>query len=261
MTAILLMVVIAVAFSISLLLVRRTRGTRTVSNVRPRSEVQGRLLTRLREGREYRVFVRTDLDRNSPWMAVDSERDGVLGLAAGRDMTIDRVRAFVVAYPSGEVLDAMPGVRPLPEGVHWVGKPAEADLPSRREAPTEEEIRTGAAYMTLAFGPSVARPKNPTHYSTSLTNVSRERLRIVAFGAYAKIKGAWALNTITEEMFTSRQFREWYGTRDEHGWVAPGEIVKDPNNYGSRSSLWAYFGETESGATFVVAGVPAETKP
>lgn len=31
------------------------------------------------------------------------------------------------------------------------------------------------------------------------------------------------------------------------GWISPGASVCDPSNYGSRSSLWAYFIELESG--------------
>jgi hypothetical protein len=196
------------------------------------------LLTYLREHRDYRSFVKVDPSRDSVWTPVASEHGGVLRLALGGEIGIDRVRAFVVAYGSGEILDAVSAAGPLPEGVHWVATPAQADGSSPRLPPTEEEIRAGEMYMKLTFGRSGARPRNSTYYSTSLTNVSRD---------------------ITNAMFTSQQFREWYGTRDEQGWIAPGETVMDPNNYGSPFSLWTYFGESEGGATFVVAGIAAET--
>ena len=62
------------------------------------------------------------------------------------------------------------------------------------------------------------------------------------------------MSTRPGKFYSDEEFREWYGLKNAQ-WILPNETATDPNNYGGRPVLWAYFGETEDGEPFVAGAI------
>ena len=153
-------------------------------------------------------------------------------------------------YPNGEFIDRAGPIHQLPEGIRGL-EPArqERDLRVR-----DDDLVEGRKSVEVSFGSSEARPREPTHYSTTIRNVSDIPVKVLRFGGFERDRpDEWKLLTATGDVYSAEQFREWYGQPDE--WLAPGETATDPNNYGGPSMLWAYFCETKDGKQFVAGGV------
>jgi hypothetical protein len=239
---------VVLAILLAVVLVRARAQGHASRPVRPST---ARLRAHLDTGRTYQVFVDSQSGAAGGWVRVETRRDETLLLEDGSSIALDAVRRFVVAYPSGELLDADPSSDNLPPGVHSM-KAADVTVSAVLR---EEEMARGRALVRVTYGPDAARPRNPHHYATTLTNVSKEKVRILRFGGFVlEPDGAWRLNNIGRGFYTAEQFREWYGVRGD-GWILPGETATDPNNYGSRPARWAYYGETASGEAFVTGGV------
>ena len=90
--------------------------------------------------------------------------------------------------------------------------------------------------------------------STTLTNVSGQRLRVLRFAGYVRTPLGWILHTVTGGFFSADEFREWYGL-GEGEWIEADGSARDPNNYGGPPVLWAYYCLAEDGTEFVAGGV------
>ena len=86
-------------------------------------------------------------------------------------------------------------------------------------------------------------------YKTSIT--SKEKVKILEFGAFVPFNGKWIFSTYTGKPFTPKDFEEWYDC--PRSTLFPNKQYTDINNWtGSdvleaSESLWYYIGETESG--------------
>jgi hypothetical protein len=158
---------------------------------------------------------------------------------------------------------------------------------------TIAELAVGKNFLEIDhFYPQSDRDK--PYFSTSLTNRSAEKIRIDRFGSYTQQGDNLVLYTMTGGLFSAQQFREWYSnearqpqisaniTANEEPeqfpewlhltpqpptlstpvnpllgdeWIAPGEVITDPNNHSNLGVYWVYFGTTFSGESFV-AGAP-----
>jgi hypothetical protein len=96
--------------------------------------------------------------------------------------------------------------------------------------------------------------RHKPYYSTSITNLSTEKIRIDRFATYVYINKVLVLHSLTGGFFSLQQFQEWYDLR-QSPWLEPGQVVTDPNNHSNLDVYWAYFGTTASGQTFT-AGSP-----
>lgn len=134
----------------------------------------------------------------------------------------------------------------------WVRSVEPATVPDRDEL-TPADLKLGQTLVSVRFGRSTAEPRSRDHYSTTLTNISDQRVRVLKFGGYLKKGRMYVLNTITGRFFTAEDFKEWYGQSGD--WIDPGESVTDPNNYGSPPVIWAYYCETEDGRKFLAGGI------
>ena len=214
-----------------------------------------RLLAHLRQtAGNHRIYVRKDGDPR--WLCATAVSGEQLEIENGPSIALGAVKEFVVTYPSGEILDKHDARYPLPEGAFYTREAPDAG--ERHDAPSVEELAAGHEVAIVRFGKSRSRPNDKHHYSTTLTNISKERIRILKFGAFALQDGTLQLNTISGGFFTERQFTEWYAT-PEDGWIAPGGSAMDAYNYGGETSLWVYYGGTESGASFVASGRHADS--
>lgn len=113
-----------------------------------------------------------------------------------------------------------------------------------------ELLSAGARHVTVTHGECVIKDGKKC-YSTSLTNISNQRVRVRAFGGFGKVQDTYALANYTKEWFTAQNFAEWYGVAGD-GWIRPGETVADNSNWGgSDDGFWAYWCETEDQKRFM----------
>lgn len=94
--------------------------------------------------------------------------------------------------------------------------------------------------------------RHKPYYSTQLVNTCAEPIRIERFSTYIRRGKTLVLHSLTGGYFSSQQFQEWYDL-DRSGWLAPGQVVTDPNNHSHPNVYWVYFGTTASGRE-VIAG-------
>ena len=213
----------------------------------PRFDPAARLAAHFADRRDYRVYVEVPALGADEWLRAAAATGGAVTLADGRQVPGDRVRAYVVAYPNGEVADGHDLFAPLPDGVHMKDFGADTGtLPPT--APREWE--RGRRFARVSHDGATLDPTQPAclRYRTTLRNVGREPFRVLHFGPYAPERDGLAPG----KRYTADDFVQWYGTAPE-GWVAPGQAVCDANNWGAPGVTWAYFCVTAGGTHFVVA--------
>lgn len=213
----------------------------------------GRLGTYLKQNRKYQIFIGYPLVKPREWIRISNFDRKELFSESGEKFSLKDVSSFIATYPSGEILDSELLFEPLPIGVFYT------HLQERRDAeiliPTNLEV--GNKLLKVVHKKVTERRKN--YYSTTLINLSSDKIRVKKFAGYGHRHGIYVLNTITGAYFSEQQFQEWYGV-DEDGWIKPGQMVTDPNNYSSSNGYWVYFCVTESGKEFVAGALfPAAT--
>jgi hypothetical protein len=209
-----------------------------------------RLLAHSGDRSDYRMFVGIPAANPVGWAEVAKIDATSLTLQNSLTLDLSQVTAYFVAYPSGMLVDCQrPHELPLPK---WVGGLHASDAPDADKL-TAADLKKGLLLVRVGFGKSTSKPSSRDHYSTTLTNVSGKRVRVLKFGGYTKAGNGFSLNTITSHFFTAEDFKEWYGQKGE--WIDPGQSVTDPNNYGTPPCLWAYYCETEGGETFLTGGI------
>jgi hypothetical protein len=211
----------------------------------------GRLLAHSRDRKDYRLFVGLPPANPTSWAEVAQVDESSVTLRDSRALKLSEVTAYFVTYPSGNLVDYRCPTDNLPLPA-WVKSPAKSVVPDREEL-TPADLTQGQALVRVTFGKSTSQPGSRHHYSTTLSNVSEKRVRVLKFGGYTKVGKAFALNTITRRFFTAEDFKEWYNQKGE--WIEPGKSVADPNNYGSPPVLWAYYCEAEDGTKFLTGGI------
>lgn len=194
-----------------------------------------RLLELVGQQRDHQIWIRR-LPSAHTWYLLDAKAPGALGRAATKG-----IHAWVVAYASGEIVDTSkptPLPRQLPEGTFFIETRASTQV---NALPTLGELVIGANWLRIEH----TKPKRE-HYTTSVTNIGATPVRVLRFGAFGLLDGVFVLRTVTGDLFTAAQFAEWYGASE---WIAPGETVSDPNNYGW-GCHWVYQAETATGIRF-----------
>lgn len=209
-----------------------------------------RLLAHSRDREDYRLFVGVPPVNPTSWAEVTRIDNSSVILRDSQVLDLDEVTAYFVAYPGGSLADYQcPNELPVPE---WVRFPDDSGPPDRDRL-TAADLKEGRSLLRVEFGKSTSNPGSRDHYSTTLTNVSGRRVRVLKFAGYTKDGNGFYLNTITSRFFTAEDFKEWYGQRGE--WIDPGQSLTDPNNYGSPPVLWAYYCQAEGGNAFLTGGI------
>src|ERR1041384_7340768 len=215
-------------------------------------ERRRRLATYFGQPNDFRFFVGVPVNDPRDWdESFSMERDQLWG-ADLRAYPIVEVKAWIVCYArTMEMADAEGLFGRLPPGVADIHR-TEAQMP----AFTRRDLDDGLRFVQIEFEPSPTHTGNPKYYKTTLANGAGERIRCLAFGAYALAGGAFRLGNVTGALYSAEQFQDWYAVRSS-GWIEPGESVCDSTNYGSRC-FWVYYFGTESGRKFHVG---KEVKP
>lgn len=209
-----------------------------------------RLAVLVNQRPDYRILVGVPPAEPVSWAVVSQMAGDHLTVEGHGDILLAEVKAFVVAYPNGQIIDCefagllpphrMTGLQP---GRNKHGDILRAD-----------DLVEGRKYIQVTYGRSVLRPQDRNHYSTKLTNISEKRVRVLRFAGYIRMPQGWRLNTVTGTFYSALEFREWYGLAQDE-WVEPSQSVTDPNNYGSPPVLWAYYCQAEDGKEFIAGGV------
>jgi hypothetical protein len=197
-----------------------------------------------------RVWVGVPVDAPTAWEAATRAEGGDLVLASGRRVARGDVRAWVVAYPGGELVEQHGPPWNLPPGV--VDPETSPRAAGVERLPMHDVDFTGAR-ASVVFGPSRDRRRRYT-YSTTVTNRTGVPLRVTRFAAFLIEGDTLRLSTFTNAYFTAAQFIEWYGAPAD-GWIPPGGAATDANNYGGPRAAWVYFVAGEDGIEHAVGGL------
>ncbi|WP_298919011.1 hypothetical protein [uncultured Nostoc sp.] len=203
-----------------------------------------RLRIYLKQNRNFQVFIGYPLANPIEWIQIFNFNNTEL-ICGKRRIYINDVRSFIIAYPSGEILDGELVFYPLPQGIYYIQN--EKNIKSEIIIP--ENLKLGNQLLKIVHEKAVHEKRN-NYYSTKLINISPEKIRVIKFAGYTQYHGMYILSTITGGYFSEQNFREWYGV-DEDGWIKLGQIVIDPNNYSGGKSYWVYFCVNESGKEFI----------
>lgn len=217
---------------------------------RPKKSPGMRLMHYLQGGRSLQAFIGVPYKSPERWVKVSCVAEGRILCDDGQIVDPRQIQTFIVAYSNGELLDCEQVIFPWPDGIHEPKR-----TPRSIDTITLNELADGSQFVRVTHSPS-RMPKTDKHYySTTLTNLTDQRVQVLKFAGYTQISGdKYQVRTITGGYFTAEQFRAWYGL-NERKWIEPGQSVCDPENYGGPGTLWAYFCRTESGDEFVVGAI------
>lgn len=209
-----------------------------------------RLALLARQRPDYRILVGVPPTQPTSWGVASRVSEEAVTIEGRGDISLAEVRAFIVAYPNGQMVDGELAGLPVPAGLTGLNRGLWRDADRLQLGDLEE----GQKYVEVRYGPSELNPKDRNRYSTTLKNVSRQKIRILKFAGYARTPEGWGINTVTGTFYSGLEFREWYGLGGKE-WLEPGEAACDPNNYGGPPVLWAYYCQAEDGGEFVAGGV------
>jgi hypothetical protein len=209
-----------------------------------------RLLAHARDRGNYRMCVGIPTDSPESWVEVAAIDESSVTLIDSQVVELSDVTAYLVAYPSGTLVDwDGPPDLTMPS---WVNFPEKVPL-REHDALAAANLEEGQKLVRVTFGESTSHPGSRGYYSTTLKNISANRVRVLKFGGYIRKGNVFVLHTIADGFFTAEEFKDWYDQRRD--WIEPGESLTDPNNYGSPPVLWAYYCEAEDGKRFLTGGI------
>jgi len=162
----------------------------------------------------------------------------------------DDVQGFAVAYPNLQIMDQHPTYSILPDEITGLSLSKE----QVSDVLTDKELITGNTIIAIKYGTSPQESQG--NYSTTLTNISNTKLKIVRFAGYTPVANEYQLSTVTGKHYSAEEFKNWYDQKSE--WLEPGQSVVDENNYGDPPSLWAYYFTTEDGKNLIAGKVIRE---
>ncbi len=207
-----------------------------------------------------KVFVRDTMDGTPKWSQVtqvNEDRFVQLLSPPHQHYTVSRpliqIDCFYVCSPSGQLLHT-----------EWINKSEWDTLPpdilrqlkSKLAADTSltlSQLARGKQFIEITYGASNKKAEDRHYYATTLKNISAHKIQITRFGGFKPQGAAWQLASVTGDFYTAAEFKDWYGQKSD--WLLPGETACDTANWGSVPVLWAYYGHTEAGESFVAGSV------
>lgn len=240
-------VLLGLGMVIALIILASKSGTRSPIS----SKCPGQRLALLASQRsDYQILVGTPPREPVCWSVASRVANDAVTVVGYGDIPLSQVTAFIVTYSNGQAVDCELADLPMPVGVTGLS-------PGRKrheEVLRSDDLEEGRKYVKVKYGPSQLRPKDRSHYSTTLTNISHQRIRVLRFAGYARSLESWRLNTVTGTFYSAREFLKWYGLGQDE-WIQPGSSATDPNNYGSPPVLWAYYCQAEDGKEFIAGEI------
>ncbi|MBL4636058.1 MAG: hypothetical protein JKY56_19520 [Kofleriaceae bacterium] len=232
---------VGVVVVVAALILRRASGASSTLNAAIRLEIHWN------ERSDYIVYVALPIPSPNRWEQVTNDESDCLVTNSGRTIMLRDVEGFVVAYPNGQVVDAEFLGLPPPRAIHFLPEDGDVD-----ETPFDyDTTQKGQSRVGVEYGPSPANPGDKSHYRTTLRNLTDQPIRVTGFSAaFVKFKRNAPVRLEPGRLYGVDEFVNWYGA-DEDGWLQPGAIVSDPNNWGAPPVVWIYRCETLDGTNFV----------
>lgn len=197
------------------------------------------------------------LDINDHWVVVEKE-----GSAFTRSTVLSQIHSFYVCDVSGALV-----YHDCQDKSLWDTLPADIQGQVRTRFPLARRVRPeqlmiGKHYIEIIFAPSTKQIKGVLCYSTAVRNISNQKIKIVKFAGLTFDGVDWGLASVTDNFYTAQHFKDWYKQTDE--WLLPGAVACYDENWGNPPIMWAYFGLTEHGDSFIageclqqpIAGAP-----
>lgn len=186
--------------------------------------------------RNYSIYISGK--QKSEWEKVIDKTDNFYITDKGK-VKKTNIKKYCVLYPSGEILNISHNSLNIPEEAYWI---ADNDIADFKEF-SESEVTLNSNDVCI----NMKESKNPqsAYYTTEIKNNLNVRIFPIAFGDYIKKDKKYLLNNVINTVYSDIQFKNWYNCKNEY--LAPGEIVFDPNNYGDNDSYWIYIFQTENG--------------
>jgi thiol-disulfide isomerase/thioredoxin len=153
------------------------------------------------------------------------------------------------------------------------GVPFEASAAERTGALTVRHLPNPVPVSSVPDTAKNAKSKVYVwRFRTEVRNNLDVPLRIVEFGNYGRRGDEWILMNVKRQVYTSANFSEWYtaGDKTSDGWIAPGAVAADGDNWISRHTpvpafpyKWVYTAEDRTGGKYrgecEVDLIPCET--
>lgn len=188
-------------------------------------------------------------DRGHRWLTVRAVDDEAVTLEDGTRVPFEAVESFVVAYPSGRIIDAHAPFEPLPPGLFFP-QPTPA---IEQDVIGVEELDAGSDWLKAAFQPAELPEPIADRWKIRVTNTGPEPIRVVSFGVYDCDGEHCYLATESGAAYSAEEFLEWFD-REETPWLEPGESATDPNGFGTAGQMWVFYFETHDGQDLVAGG-------
>ncbi len=206
-------------------------------------EHDDRLRAYLQQFPEYRVMLRMPDRRGdaSAWMEVVRVDGDILTTRESVSIAWPEAGSVLIVYPNGDILYAHGDCFPPPDGCRFL------TYDETNIRVTYPQLDEGNAYLRVTYNRTPIPQKGQQLYSTTLTNISAEPIRVVRFCPMEPGRDA----CVGGMVYTAEQFHAWYGMAEGQPWVEPGQSVSDDSNFGDPPILWAYFFETPSGKKMV----------
>jgi hypothetical protein len=193
------------------------------------------------------VYVGWPLKEPTEWKKAKLYDKNHLELEDGTKVNPDEVHSRLIVYPTHEVMDGTNLFSPLPPGLTFL----EPKTTSKELLTLDStQVEYGKLVCRVSNGQFRKNSQGQQIYTTTLRNISGQRIRILKFAGFRRAEKKYVLSTVTGDYYSTDQFIAWYAAPQD-GWISPGTQVADENNYGGSDGIWAYFGETEDGNHFI----------
>ena len=208
-----------------------------------------RLLAYAQQREDYQLYVGVPLESPTRWARVVEAAERGLRMEGGGECFFTEVRAFLVAYPNGQVLERTAlGVSGLPPGICFpLSRPTQ-----RTDIITLLDLTAGNQFVTVLHDRCRLHPGERHYYSTTLKNISSQRIRILRFGGTPRPPRAGSSipspTTSSPPRSSARGMALRSGSNLTRACAIPTTMADSP-------ALWAYFGEAEDGTRFVAGEV------
>lgn len=151
---------------------------------------------------DYLLMVGVPLASPTKWATVTKIDDDSLVVTGHGTLPLSGVNAFIVAYPNGQLVDHNLVGLALPRGITGLSP----SLDPEEDILQLSDLEVGKQFIRIDYGISPTYPNDRNRYSTTLTNLSKEKIRVQRFAGYWEGTHGWELATVTSKFYSAEDF-------------------------------------------------------